>query len=198
MAFLFDGLTKTISLSLGTTAMSVTDLWSRWVDWLAVGDNSKWAMAMSQVGGDVIDAVAGTSIPNYIYLMNGWKLRPQEASHTLNVSGGILLVAGGGDPFLDTLGNFVVRISYSQPVQAITVSTAGGSGASVTDIWTHVIETGYTAEQLIKIMASILAGKVSGAGTGIESFRDLADTKDRVAITVDSAGNRTQVTRDAS
>ena len=64
MAISFDGSTKTITLSSGTTTLDVVDLWSRWVDWvLTPGDNSKYAIAMDIVGGQDIDTSAGTSIP---------------------------------------------------------------------------------------------------------------------------------------
>lgn len=126
-------------LEAGTVAFSVRDLWSRWVDWVATSDNSKFLPAMSSVGGNDIDPSAGTSIPAYVFLINGWRVRPQEANHTLAVSGGVLLVNGGGDPFVNTLGAYNVRIVYSQPVQAITVNTGGGGGSAptVTDIWSH-------------------------------------------------------------
>lgn len=130
MALTFDGPNKIITLSLGTTSLSVRDVWSRWVDWFLTGDNSKYLPAFQQVGGNDIDATAGTSIPIYAFLMNGWKLKTQEANHTLSVSDGILLVNGGGDPFNNTTGAYTVRINYQQPVQAITVSTGGGSSAS--------------------------------------------------------------------
>lgn len=129
MAISFDGETKIATLSSGTTTLDVKDFWSRWVDWAGTGTNSKWLPAMSQVGGNDIDITAGTSIPPYIYLINGWRIKPQEASHTLNITGGVLLVDGGGDPFINTNGNFIIRINYSQPVQAITVTnTVGGVG----------------------------------------------------------------------
>lgn len=132
MGYVIDGPTKTISLTAGTVEMSVRDLWSRWVDWFLTSDNSKYLPAFNQVGGNDIDPGAGTSIPIYIFLINGWKLKPQEASHTLVVNDGILLVDGGGDPFINTTGSFVVRINYQQPVQAITVSTGGGGGLTAT------------------------------------------------------------------
>lgn len=49
-----------------------------------------------------------------------------------------------------------------------------------------------------RVMLSALAGKVSGAGTGTETFRDTADSKDRIVSTVDSSGNRTAVTLDGA
>lgn len=73
-------------------------------------------------GGPEIDAVAGTVIPTYVFLENGWRVRPDEADHVLFVTGGVLLVQGGGDPYVDTLGDFTVRVRDQQPVQAIGVS----------------------------------------------------------------------------
>lgn len=134
MAISFNGATKVISLTSGTVELSIRDLWSRWVDWLLTGDNSKYLIAMAQVGGNSIDQSAGTAIPIYIFLINGWRIRPQEATHTLNVNDGVLVVDGGGDPFLDTIGNYNIRINYSQPVQAITVATGGGSGLTLGQI----------------------------------------------------------------
>lgn len=146
MAISFDGATKRITLSAGTTSLGVRDLWSRWVDWLLTGDNSKYPLAFSTVGGDTIDPTAGTSVPIYAFLQNGWRIKPQEANHTLNVSDGILLVAGGGDPFVNTDGSYVVRINYQQPVQAITVSTGGGAGgATAQQIWDYLIANGFAS-----------------------------------------------------
>lgn len=133
MAYSINGATKVITLTAGTTSVSVRDLWSRWVDWFVTGDNSKYLPAMVNVGGDDIDLSAGTKIPIYAFLMNGWKIKPQEASHTLNIVDGILLVNGGGDPFINTTGNYVVRINYQQPVQAISFSSTGGGGITEQD-----------------------------------------------------------------
>ena len=66
------------------------------------------------------------------------------------------------------------------------------------DIWTHQIEPGHTARDLARLSAAVLVGKVSGAGTGTETFRDVNDTKNRVVSTVDAQGNRTNVTKDAT
>lgn len=132
----FNGSTKVISISSAST-LDVLDLWSRWVDWFLTSDNSKYPVAMSQVGGDDIDPGSGTTIPIYAFLQNGWKIKPMESSHTLSVTNGILLVSGGGDPFTNTTGSYVIRINYQQPVQAITVSTGGGGGSSAADIWAY-------------------------------------------------------------
>lgn len=126
MAIAFDGTTKVITLSSGTVSLDVVDLYSRWKDWVTL-DNAKFLPAFEVVGGNTIDSASGTAIPLYAFLVNGWRIRPQEANHTLAVSGGVLLVSGGGDPFINPIGNFTVRINYQQPVQAIGFSTGGGS-----------------------------------------------------------------------
>jgi hypothetical protein len=125
MAISFDGQNRIITLSTGTTSLSVRGLYSRWKEWILIGDNSKYFPPFSTVGGDAIDQGAGTTIPFYAFLINGWRIRPYEGDHTLNVSDGVLLVNGGGDPFLNTLSPYTVRINYQQPVQAITVATGG-------------------------------------------------------------------------
>ncbi len=166
MAISFDGETKTISLSAGTNSLSVHDLYSRWKDWVLDSDNSKYAPAFSVVGGDPIDSDAGTSIPLYAFLENGWRIKPQEANHTLNVSDGILLVTGGGDPFKDTNGSFVIRINYQQPVQAIGFSTSGGGGggATVDEILDEVL-TSHT-------VPNSLADVIKKTKTGVDDMVD--------------------------
>jgi hypothetical protein len=53
------------------------------------------------------------------------------------------------------------------------------------------IETGYTLQQAIRIMAAVLAGESSGGGTATVTFRNLGDTANRITATVTTDGNRT-------
>lgn len=160
MGIVFNGELKQISLDSNT--LNLPQLWSSWVDWFLISDNSKYPVAFSQLGGNAINEAEGTFVPLYFFLLNGWKIKPREANHTLAVSGGILLVDGGGDPFINTTGNYVVRINYQQPVQAITVTTGGGgSGISAEEIanavWNKMTSDGI----LIGSMGDIVANKVA-------------------------------------
>lgn len=74
------------------------------------------------------------------------------------------------------------------------LNSAGGAA----NPWDIEIEPGWTAEEILRVIAAVLAGKVSGAGTGTETFRDITDVKDRVTATVDNNGNRTTITLDAT
>ncbi len=56
---------------------------------------------------------------------------------------------------------------------------------------------GYSLEEAMRLVLSALAGKLSGAATTSIAIRDVADTTNRIAATVDSSGNRTAITLDA-
>lgn len=60
------------------------------------------------------------------------------------------------------------------------------------------IEDNYSVRETLRLVAAVLAGKVSGSPTTTITFRDLNDTKDRVVATVDGDGNRTALTLDVS
>lgn len=57
---------------------------------------------------------------------------------------------------------------------------------------------GLTLREFVRLESAVLAGKLSGAtgGAGTESFRNVTDTKVRVASVVDAFGNRTLITLD--
>lgn len=204
MAISFDGPNKLISLSLGTTSLDLTNLWSRAVDWWLTSDNSKYIFPMTQVGGDSIDAAAGTTIPFYFFLQSGWKIKPQEASHTLAVTKGVILVQGGGDPFVNTTGSYVVRINYSQPVQAITVATGGGGSAptaaevaaavrvELTTELTHIMQVPTTGAALTTPQATMLLEMYNLMG--LDPAKPLVVTKTARTVT----GINQQITGDSN
>jgi hypothetical protein len=51
-----------------------------------------------------------------------------------------------------------------------------------------------TIAQALQIIAAVVAGKVSGAGTGTETFTGLDGTTERVEVEVNAEGDRTDVT----
>ena len=75
---------------------------------------------------------------------------------------------------------------------ALTNAGAGGNP------WSAIIESGLTAEEILRIVAAALAGKVSGAGSGTETFVGLDGTTNRIVSTVDASGNRSSVVVDGT
>jgi hypothetical protein len=57
---------------------------------------------------------------------------------------------------------------------------------------------GYSLEEALKIQLSALAGKISGAGTTTITIRSADDSTDRIIATVDTDGNRSSITLDAT
>lgn len=133
MPITFDSSNKRIILD--SASVTAVELYSRWCDWVALGDNSKYLPAFRSVGGD--DLGGGISIPPYMFLTNGWRVRPMEANHTLTITGN-LFVDGGGDPIVPTLGSFNVLVKSVVPVQAQAVNTTGSTGPTAADIATAV------------------------------------------------------------
>lgn len=130
MSYTFDGPSKTIILASGASALDVQDCYSRWKEWVILSDNAKYLPAFDVVGGN--PTVGSNSISSYFFILNGWKIRPQEADHTLTVNG-ILVADGNADPFADTIGNYRVRIVQVVPLQAetITVYSEGATAPSL-------------------------------------------------------------------
>lgn len=64
--------------------------------------------------------------------------------------------------------------------------------------WQTLMEGTYTAANYMVLFASALLGKASGLATTTAVFRDTGDTKNRISATVDTSGNRTAVTLDAT
>jgi hypothetical protein len=116
--YTFDGTAKTITLSAGTVTLNLSDLYSRYKEWVLAG-NAECEVAFGTVGGEI------EAIPLYLFLLNGWLIIPQAADHTLTVTGGILEVDGGGDPFTDPAGSYKIRINRETPGIAIGYSTSG-------------------------------------------------------------------------
>lgn len=94
------------------------------------------------------------------------------------------------------LANAVWQATAASYNDTGTMGEKLNDAGSASNPWTEVIESGYTAAEILKLLAAINLGKVSGAGTGTETFRDIGDTKDRVVAVVDSSGNRTAITLD--
>src|SRR5512137_2851892 len=130
MAITLDPAAKRIILD--SASVTAKDVFRAWADWMLLSDNSKYQPAFSATGGD--DLGGGLSIPPYYFLLNGWRVRPMEASHNLTITGN-LFVDGGGVPVVATLGTFQVNVNYTVPVQAQGISTSGGgSGPSASAI----------------------------------------------------------------
>ena len=127
MAITLNGSAKRIILD--SASVSAAQIWSAWVDWHKA--NQQWPLAFQLVGGNALGG--GLFIPPYFFLLNGWRVRPMEASHNLTITGN-LFVDGGGVPVVGTLGTYQVNVNYTVPVQAQGIATSGSPGPTASEI----------------------------------------------------------------
>lgn len=184
------------------------DLWSRWCDWQQQHD---WAeLAFSVSGGSLRPTGEYSSADFSLRTSAGWRIVLANFPHELVFNGN--LFAEGADSLFDntrlSVSGVVPRLQGSANLLTYSYNVSGDAGTDLTPeevalatvqmLTGRIIEAGMTADELMKLMASALLGKVSGAGTGTESFRSIDDSKTRIIATVDENGNRTEVLMDAS
>lgn len=86
---------------------------------------------------------------------------------------------------------------WGNGTRTLTASLGPTAGAIAAAVLAAGDVDGFTLEETLKLCLAVLAAKVSGSGTGEVVFRAADDSKARVTVTLDLAGNRTNVTLDA-
>lgn len=194
MSISFNGTTKLATLSGGTTTLSVPELWSRWVDWVATGDNSKYPVALSQIGGDEISD--GKYLGVTFFLENGWKIRPYEGDHTLTITGN-LFSRDGSTQIAHTIDDYNVIVNLSTSNLVDTIATGGGSSLTVDEIasavWDRLASlhtnTGTFGETvtMTKATADLNFNQLESLSDDVEAVTSL------VQILLKYANNRTKI-----
>lgn len=126
----------------------------------------------------------------YIFVDNGsgWRFRGYDLDHELSILGNLVPEDVSVPLWLSRSGRTIL-INQEQSAQALTVQQA---------LLTESVEGSLDVQDVLRIMLAATAGKLSGAGTGTVSIRDLLDGKDRIVATTDAQGNRSAITLDAS
>lgn len=135
--------------------------------------------------------VAGVTYARVIEIINGYQIEFTPDEHFT------VLLAGSNNNF------FADEILINNHVSVVSQNSAGlivtsSGGVTPEQVWGKIVETGYSAEELLRVMAAALAGKISGAETTEVSIRDINDTKDRIVAEVDADGNRLAVVIDSN
>lgn len=160
----FDGPNKIISYDdVGSSVIiEARDLYSRWKDWVALG-NAQYSFAFRTIGGDPLGG--SVQAGDYYFLNNedGWRLRPKEADHELIVVGNLYGENPALPVFAPTAGAFNVLVQRS--LSSLTQTVAVGSGLSVSEQTKldelHKIHGLQTGVPLVVDATSRAAGTVS-------------------------------------
>lgn len=166
--------------------------------------------ALKRIIFKLVDSVDGFTPKLAITFAAGELKLSKNGAAEVNIGGTVTEVAGGVYYYnpttaeLDTLGYLSLRTNKATVrdsvfiVQIVVVDMYVPLDTAILDL-TDGVEVGVTFRTALKLMLSVLAGKVSGAGTVTNVFRNaVADSKNRVTATVDSSGNRSAISYDVS
>lgn len=126
-----------------------------------------------------------TDIPT----MTHWKGGEWRLAHTPAAANDVYTISAVDSPVTCYPDNRVEHVRLPGAEDATVAKTA----TLPTAVFAYVAENGKTVLQMLRIMFAALAGKSSSGG---KNFRDDADTKNRIAATIDANGDRTSVALD--
>ena len=92
----------------------------------------------------------------------------------------------------------VTEIQAGLALETTAQSILDDTGTDGVVVSPRAVEGSLDEIEVLRLMLAALVGKATGGGTATITFRDTGDTKDRIILTVDSAGNRSAATLDAS
>lgn len=117
-------------------------------------------------------------------------LNSGQVSLTSAVTNGTIIVRGLGNLDDQSTGAAAVDASYLLDPSLVPAN-----------VWGKVVESGLTAEELMRIVTAFASGKTGivdlGGGVATVTFRDVADTKNRITGTM-TGSERTAVTLDGA
>jgi len=159
----------------------------------ATGSDYHVRMEGTTVDGGTINAwIAHFSIQNRY---SAGALRPTTAGRALDVTA---TGAAGIDwsnvenptTTLDLSGTDIQLVDTATALGTDAVDTTSLAANAITDIWAKICETegSRTAQQIMSILLSALAGVTADAGA---TLKDPAGTNTRIALTIDGSNNRT-------
>lgn len=178
--FTFDGPSRLIILGLGVVTFEAEILYSRWVDWVSVQEHARFLPAIRYVGGDAISTTKNLGIT--FFLTNGWRIRPQEANHTLRVNGNLYTDPSGFSPFVSTVGAFNVMIEMtvsslvdSSLAQLPEIEQASFNNRVAIDVINGVAGTAYPIGTQKSPAKTLADAKLIAAERGFDSFYIIGD-----------------------
>jgi hypothetical protein len=165
-----DNLNKLFILKPGVTELNVEiDLYSDWKEEYKLGVNSSFPIAMRNIGGDPVTVTkdAGATF----FMVNGWRIRPDEVNHTLNIDGNLFTDPPGDSVVIDTVGAFNVRVEmfvsnlidtvFSQSQQA----TLDAIELAVTDLATNGVDLKSINKSVLAAVLLAIAANTMARGT---------------------------------
>ena len=177
------------------------------------------------IGGGGIAKTPGIFTQQYVQLLYGYRIVPYDTNHSLVVVRDTFTDDGVSGAACFDRSSVTSNVDLDIQVSPVEVREVSTSGSTATDPWLELlpgsyapgtagyvlanlvnqiltkpngIENDVTLQGAIRALLATFTGKTDGGGTNTIYFRDPADLVDRVAMTVDTNGNRDAVTLNLS
>ena len=186
---------STIDTIVDSILVDTAEIGSSGAGLTAVPWNSAWD---AEVQSECTDALNAYDPPTKAELDSGLSGLNDPTAAEIWTSGTRTLTAAtnitSSGEAINTTGGVVDTVTTATTATNLTTNndkTGYAMSATGTDL---VLVDGKTLPAAVRIIAAAVAGRVSGAGTGTEVFKGLDEATTRITATVDSSGNRTDLT----
>ena len=171
------------------SSFTVTDLYSRWKDWVKAGSAQYPPAFAESVGGNPTGD--NEKIDAFIFLRNdlGWRIRPAERDHTLRIDGNLFGADINIPVFTETLGGFTVPIELKLSSRATVIET---TTSGLTAAESSALLQAAADAAIAKAMQTHFAAMADGA-----RITDPATGKVRVIIPGGDPDNPAHIYREA-
>jgi hypothetical protein len=196
MAAQFDGETRLITLDAPTAGVlnqTAEQVYDEAKQWYLGGENSRYPFPFLTSGGE---PVTDTTIAGQYYFLdnNVWQIWSTDESQDVFWEGNLIPVNLTKRMIATRPGRTVAHFGLQPLVTGLT-----GLGAEIAlDVMSYIIETGYTFEEVMRILVAHAAGSVPEVVDGTYQIRDINDTKDRIEGTETANGGRSITAVDAT
>lgn len=156
------------------------------------------ADAVTEIQSGLATAAALTTVQNYVDELES-RLTVARAGYLDNLSAGAVATAAALTALQGLVDDLEGRLTAARAGYLDNLNSGVPlSAAAVDAILDEAVEGALTLRQATRLMLATLVGKAAGGGTSTITYRDMADTKNRITLTTDANGNRTAVSRDAT
>lgn len=165
--FTFYGAARIIQVEdIGDHDFTAQEVYSRWKDWVQIGDNSKFEVAFRSVAGDPISA--SQAISPYVFLNTpaGWRIRAHDGDHEMHVTGNLYSEDPLLSMFVSPLDGATVTITIDRSSASIT-TIVSGSGLDEQTVRDAMTAQGYTtarSPKLDQLDAAVSSRAIAGEG----------------------------------
>jgi hypothetical protein len=181
-------------------SLDVAEIYSEWKVWAKATDDFKSPPAFRDTGGD--PTKPGQFKAGSFFLLNGWRIRPNERDHRLTLVGDLYTDPAGNSPIVPTLGGYTIAVEYETSSTATLIEGSGGGATAeeVADAVWDEVDSGHTTPgtfghmvgQRLPLMNGVHADAVNGSDSNTGAFDDPVQTLAQ-AITVAAAGGTTRI-----